>query len=76
MDATRRELFAKELTEVILKNIYLFQDKAMQNTNTNATKIIEEIHKALENEQTDFEVIEEIVSIMERNGVYTNRHDF
>lgn len=76
MDTTRKELFAKELAEVILKNIDLFRDKATQNTTTNALKIVEDIHKALENQQTDFEAIEEIVGILEENGIYTSRHDF
>ena len=76
MDIAKKELFAKELAEVILKNIDLFSDKAAENTNTDATKIIEEIRKALENNQTDFEIVEEIVDILEKNGIYTSCHDF
>ncbi len=74
-----RELLAMELGRLslgILEGIHGsdFLDAAADH---HAIRILQDIQDILNNEQlSDFCCVEEIVSLLERSGISTTRHDF
>ncbi len=72
------ELLKDHITNYICSQLKDFDIDANEIVNTNAICILSEIQKILSNQEyNDFEVVEEIVSLFERNGIYCGgRHDF
>lgn len=74
-----RELMAMELGRLslgILEGIYGSEFLDM-TADHHAIRILQDIQNILNNERlTDFCCVEEIVSLLERSGISTTRHDF
>lgn len=79
MHEVEKELAARELGQLalgILEGIY-GSDFLDPITESNAVHILQDIQDVLNNGTlTDFQCVEEIVSIFERSGLSTSRHDF
>ncbi len=72
------ELLKNHITDFINSKIEAFEIDASQIADTTATQMLSEIQKVIKNaEYSDFEAIEEIVCIFEKNNVDSGfRHDF
>lgn len=72
------ELLKNHITDFINYHVEDFDIDASQIANTTAILILSEIHKVIKNEDySDFEAIEEIVSIFEKHNIdFGSRHDF
>lgn len=73
-DLVERELGRTALT--MLESLY-GKNCVIPAVESEAIRLLEAIRSVLDNENlSDFDCIEEIVKILQRDGVLTNRHDF
>lgn len=71
------ELLKDVIIDVITENIEFLGIDADDIVDTKATKMIEEIQQVLMNKEDDFEIVEDIVCIFEKNNVSAGTcHDF
>ena len=72
------ELFSAEIAEFIKEKLDEKELAITQTIDTKATQILQEIQNTLSNNAlSDFEVVEEIVCIFEKNNLSTGGcHDF
>lgn len=74
----KTELLKEHISEYIINNIEDFEIDESEIADTIAIKIVEEIKEILENSAySDFEAIEEITKVFEKNNICCSyRHDF
>ncbi len=74
----KHELIINHIAEAVKEVIEGKITEELPSANTKALEILEEIKKIIRDDTlTDFEVVEEIVCIFERNGIdCDSRHDF
>lgn len=78
MNAIGRELLARRLGDVLLEHLEgLEPERLSMEINSEAADILADIRGILDNTALDdFGCMEEIVSLLNRKGIVTSRHDF
>ncbi len=74
----KTELLRKTIAEIVCQNMDDWLEIDADNiVNTRAIEMIGEIQEVIKSEMDDFEVVEEIVCIFEKNEISAgSRHDF
>ena len=74
----KTELLRKTIAEIVCQNMDDWLEIDANNiANTRAIEMIGEIQEVIKSEMDDFEVVEEIVCIFEKNEISAgSRHDF